>query len=290
MKKTNEIDQEINHVEYAKTLFVDRLAVLTAERDAHRQDTYAEAKQTKQLATFFKAHGLFIVGLHTDTRTKQHYQIAKQIWRAKDVLVPFIRSIADRKRASLVHATADISADDVTSIKNLCDVLAAKEWLSYKKVEDGFEVTPTLTGLQSQFLRSGWSEEITLYLLDKALKSFTASRRLKYKLFWDVKLKRVDPPTHHNVDMQLDLIAEVGDRFYVFETKSGPVLAIEKWVDRTRLFEDKKHRFITCTANEDLDPRIFDPFRLFALPTLESQFKTMLEEDFPVEHSDQTVQ
>lgn len=80
--------------------------------------------------------------------------------------------------------------------------------------------------------------------------------------------------------MQLDLVAQIGGRFYIFEIKSGPILNVDKWVDRSRLFDNEHNRFITCTANEKLDPDIFAPFRLFALPSLEAQFTMMLEEDF----------
>lgn len=48
-----------------------------------------------------------------------------------------------------------------------------------------------------------------------------------------LKRGRGGPPTRKDCDMQLDVAAEVGERFYVFETKSGAVLSIDKWVDRT---------------------------------------------------------
>ncbi len=51
-------------------------------------------------------------------------------------------------------------------------------------------------------------------------------------------------------------------------------------IDRTRLFDGGKNRFITCNADETLNAVIFHPFRLFSLPTLEAQFLEMLQADF----------
>jgi len=49
--------------------------------------------------------------------------------------------------------------------------------------------------------------------------------------------------------------------------------------------DDGKNRFITCTADDKLNPLIFKPFRLFALQTLEEQFAGVLQEDFIVSAS-----
>jgi hypothetical protein len=289
MRSITEITDDIAHIEFTRSLLNERLANLQQERDLLREDKFANERITKKLAEFFKSHGLFIVDLHVGERTEEHYELAKQIWGTRAVLVPFVKSIPKINAETYVYATEGLSAESVNSIRNLCEELSKKQWISYERREDGFVIVPSFTNAQKAFVHFAWSEEITLYLLDKALKAFTEMRHLRHKLFWDVKLKRIDPRTDENVDMQLDLVAQVGDRFYIFETKSGPVLTIEKWVNRTRLFDDGKNRFITCAANEQLDPMIFTPFRLFALPTLEQQFTDMLKEDFPLEQQEAPI-
>lgn len=282
MRTITEIDEEFSHLAYAQALLDERRAAVKQERDLLRDDSFAMATETKRLAAFFKAHGLYIVDLQSGGRSKDHYALAKQMWRSRAVLLPFVKKLSQNKEPSFVYETPSLSVTDKTDLKNLCDMLAKHGWISFKLVPDGFEVAPSLRGVQKQFLSGAWAEEINLYLIDKTLKTFTQSRRQGYKLFWDLKLKRIDSDNDNGHDMQLDLVAEVGDCFYVFETKSGFTLSIAKWVDRTRLFDDDKIRFITCTADEKLNPLIFSPFRLFALPTLEEQFLEMLQADFPV--------
>ncbi len=280
MRAIEEIQKEIAHIEYARAVLDERRTALKTERDQHRADEHATAKVTKRIAEFFKAHGLYIVGLHSGERSKDHYALAKQMWRSRAVLLPFVKKLSQNKEQSFVYETTSLSVTNKTDLKNLCDMLAKNGWISFKTVPEGFEITPSMRGVQKQFLSGAWAEEINLYLIDKTLKTFTQSRRLGYKLFWDLKLKRIDSDKVNGHDMQLDLVAEVGDRFYIFETKSGFVLSIDKWVDRTLLFDDGKNRFITCTADDKLNPLIFSPYRLFALPTLEEQFLKMLQEDF----------
>ena len=87
----------------------------------------------------------------------------------------------------------------------------------------------------------------------------------------------------------IHLVVQIKDRFYVFEVKTGVVLYIDKWVDRTRLFNGENSEYITCTSNEQLEPRTFLPYVLFALPTLEQQFLELLHKDFPRENKKETV-
>ena len=281
MRALDEMENEIAHIDYARTLLDERLTAVKQERDLLREDKFALATETKRLAAFFKAHDLYIVDLQSGGRSKDHYALAKQMWRSRTVLLPFIKQLSKNREPSYVYETQTLSVTDKTDLKNLCDILAKQGWLSFKILADSFEITPSLRGIQKQFISGAWAEQINLYLIDKTLKTFTQSRRQGYKLFWDLKLKRIDSDKDNGHDMQLDLVVEVGDRFYVFETKSGFVLSVDKWVDRTRLFDDGKNRFITCNADETLNSMIFFPFCLFSLPTLEEQFLEMLQADFP---------
>jgi uncharacterized small protein (DUF1192 family) len=292
MKSAEKTCKELAHLEYLRTVLDERLAVIQqeakrcqAEQQRLQDDKYAAKKDTRKLAEFFWARGLFIVNLQTGARTQDQYALAKQLWRARAVCLPFIKALSRNKEASFVYPKQPLSPTETTDIKNLCDTLKKHGYLAYAVRPDGFEISPSLKGTQKYFLSGSWAEEVTLYLIDKALKKFAQKHSLGHRLFWDVKLKRIDSDKDNSHDMQLDLVAEVEDRFYIFETKSGFVLSIDKWVDRTRLFDDGKNRFITCTADDKLNPLIFKPFRLFALQTLEEQFTGVLQEDFIVSAS-----
>lgn len=277
MRSLPEIDADIAHIEYAKSILDEKFEALKTERNLLLDNDYSKDKSTKRLAEFFRQKGRLIVNIHSGERTKTHYSLAKQMWRSREVLLPFIKKLSSNKEKSFLYP---FNNTNKTAIKNLCDVMVKQEWLTYVCNDEQFTITPTLKGTQKFFLSGAWAEEVTLYLLDKTLKEFSKTHSVGHKLFWDIQLKFAGSKKAGHHDMQLDLVAEVGDRFYIFEAKSGFVLSIDKWVDRTRLFDDDKTRFITCTADEKLNPLIFRPFRLFALPTLEDQFLEMLTNDF----------
>ena len=73
--------------------------------------------------------------------------------------------------------------------------------------------------------------------------------------FANVKLKKPDSVNLN--DIQLDLIVQLPESFYIFETKIGTVLAIDKWGDRTKLFASEKNRFITCCADKKTESENF---------------------------------
>lgn len=287
MKSADVLGEELSHLEYLTSLLNERLALIRQETERCQveeqrlnADTFAAKKDTRKLAEFFRARGLFVVNLQKGARTIDQYALAKQLWRARAVCLPFIKALSKNKEPSFVHDKQALSPTETTDIKNLCDTLKKHGYLDYEVKPDGYVIKPSLKGTQKYFLSGAWAEEVTLYLIDKALKKFAQAHSLGHRLFWDVRLKRIDSDKDNSHDMQLDLVAEVEDRFYIFETKSGFVLSIDKWVDRTRLFDDGRNRFITCTADDKLNPLIFKPFRLFALQTLEEQFSGMLQEDF----------
>ena len=80
-------------------------------------------------------------------------------------------------------------------------------------------------------------------------------------------------------DMQLDVVVQLKERFYVFETKTG-ILGIDKWVARAKMFSvDHKSRYITCCADETIPPRLFAPYHLVSLSQLKEKMSEMLEKD-----------
>ncbi len=234
MRTTEQIDLEIDHIEYAKNMLEERLASVKAERDDLREDTFIKDQHTKLLAEFF-------------------------------------------------YKTDKLTPIQINDVKNFCKVLEENKWLKYKYHTHSFKLTPSYTNDQKKFLQSGWSEKASICLIANTLRQFMQSRKLTPKLFWNVELKYIDSKNKNRNDMELDLVAQVEERFYLFEVKSGNNLGIKKWVDRADLFEgkDRNNRFITCTS-EKINYHIFQPYRLFALQEIEELFTKMLEKDFPV--------
>ena len=296
-------NDEIAHLDYAINCQEQQLDCLRAKRsellavrdgavaDMRAQDEYlAEGQtkklakgQTKKLAEFFYAHSMSLVTLQTRNDSQKLYPTAIQIWKCRTISLPFIKHLHRNAKQAFTYDVKNLSPSDLTDLLNLCKELAKKSWLEYQFIrkEGVIEVKPSISGPPKNFLNGGWAEEINLYLIRKALDAFSKTHTIKYKLFWDVKLKSFDSPAEKSHDMQLDLVVEINARFYIFETKSGCTLNIDKWVDRARIFNHDQHRFITCCADENLNYKIFTPFYLFALPTLEEQFADMLKKDFP---------
>lgn len=291
MRTRAEVENELEHIKYAKAMLDGRLVsvneelelVLKAEAERKNADPYAKDKTFGQLAGFFRAHGYSITECHTGARTKDLYKLARQIWEAKEVLCPFIKELAGSKEDLFRYGGAAINPLEFTYLKNLCENLLKLNWITYHVDKSKiFDIKLNPKGFNRNFLQGGWAEEATIYLIDKTLKALSGKRPMKHRLFWDVRLISLHPVQGKTVHMQLDLVAQVEDNFYIFETKAGNVLAIDKWVDRTRLFGSDKSCFITCTTNEHIHPMIFAPYRLFNLPTLEEKFTAMLERDLQI--------
>lgn len=278
-----ELDQNLAHLEYARALLSEKISDLKNQKNEllHEEDEFFTNKKTKKLSAFFFIHQMIIVSVNSGQRSKEFYPIAKHIWRQRETHIPFIKKLSRSLDADFNYETSNLNALEKTDLKNLLDELSKYKLLSYSVQKTHFAIKPLSKGQQRNFFTGGWAEEVTLYLIDKTLKDFSKAHPLKHKLFWDVKLKRFDSRKDNSHDMQLDLVVELEDRFYIFETKSGFILSIDKWVDRSRLFNDDKNLFITCAADENLNPRIFSPYPLFALPSLEKQFMGLLEQAFP---------
>jgi len=293
VRTREEIEKEIEHITYARAMLDGRFdavkeeldAFLKAEADRLSADPLVKEKTFRPLLEFFRLHGYIVHECHTGARTKDLYKLARQIWESKEVLCPFIRELAASKEEIFRYGGESINPLALTHLKNLCENLLMLNWLTYQVDKNkSFDIKPNPKVFNRNFLQGGWAEEATIYLIDKTLKALSARRPVKHRLFWDVRLNSLHAVHGKTVHMQLDLVAQVEDNFYIFETKAGNVLAIDKWVDRTRLFGSEISRFITCTTNEHIHPMLFAPYRLFNLPTLVKHFTTMLERDLQISH------
>jgi len=128
------------------------------------------------------------------------------------------------------------------------------------------------------YFDGGWAEKGLLYLIEKTVNGFSQESRKSHSLFWNVRLAK-DPPWN-TAAFELDSVACVGDRTYVFEVKTGALLPIDKWFAHSRLFErPDRSVYVQCSAG-DFDYRPFMPLHLFSLTNFERLFKARLRKDF----------
>ena len=238
---------------------------------------------TKKLFAFFEEKGYHIISLtEKQSIPRDRSQLASLLTKNRKVLLPFIHILLHSKDESFL--AQDASLEDLNCLLNTCKNFSNRKWINYeydkKEKIIKFKRLADLKGEVKYFLSGIYGEYGTAKLIECALQEFAKEKNgFKYKIFHDIKLKK--PYSDKPNDMQLDLVVQLPEGFYIFETKMGTTLAIDKWVDRTRLFDVEKNHFITCCADETLNPQIFQPFRLFNLEQLKTQLTDLLRQDYP---------
>ena len=244
---------------------------------------FRNKRSTKKLFAFFEEKGYHIISLTEKQQIpRDRSQLASLLTEKRKVLFPFIQSLLYREDESF--SADEFSLEDLSYLLNTCKNFSNRKWISYeydkKEKIVKFKRLADFKGEVKHFLSGIFGEYGTAKLIEQTLQDFANEKNgFKYKIFHDIKLKK--PESAHPIDMQLDLVIQLPGGFYIFETKMGEVLAIDKWVDRTRLFASEKNRFITCCADENLNPKIFQPFRLFNLEQLKTQLTDLLQQDYP---------
>ena len=246
-------------------------------------EKFRNSRSTQKLFSFFEEKGYHIISLtEKQSIPRDRSQLALLLTKNRKPLFPFINVLLHSKDEAF--SVQDFSLESLNSLLNICKNFSNRKWIDYKydKKEKiiQFARLDDLKGEVKQFLSGIFGEYGTAKLIEQALQEFAKEKNgFKYKIFHDIKLKK--PESAHLNDMQLDLVVQLPEGFYIFETKMGKTLAIDKWVDRTRLFAGEKNRFITCCTDETLNPIIFKPFRLFNLELLKTQLADLLRQDYP---------
>lgn len=245
-------------------------------------EKFRNSRSTKKLFPFFEDKGYHIISLtEKQSIPRERSQLASLLTKNRKILFPFIKVLIHGKDETF--PVENESQETLTCLLNICKNFSDRKWISYgynkKEKIINFKRLDDLKG-EEQFLTGIYGEYETAKLIEQALQEFAKEKNgFKYKIFHDIKLKKLHSQKQN--DMQLDLAVQLPEGFYIFETKMGKTLAIDKWVDRTRLFASGKNRFITCCADETLNPKIFQPFRLFNLEQLKTQLTDLLQKDYP---------
>lgn len=258
------------------------LADARAEREAIAAFLAEERpKALRTLAHFFAEHGLLLRKWGTG-KPPEDYALVKTIWAGYDVLAPFLRETV---RQVTLHAETfpypplpepPLPKHDKGRLLTFCAALEKRGMLTAR--DEGESLTIELRKRDTKFINGGWGERVTLYLVDKTLKTFAQKQHLPHRLFWNLHLHA---PRSEQPEMELDVVAQVGDRFYIFETKTGETLNVVKWVERSQRLGTDRSIFLTCTPRDEINPRYFLPCRLIPFSRLEEIFGAMLRRDFP---------
>ena len=287
MTTRQELQQRIGALELSRDLLDSEIAEARAAlrkieegiEKKWRENPFAADRATKSLAAYFRELGYFLVGCENLNTETPFYQISKQIWKQQEVVRPFLRALFKHRAVPFVYPLTDVPADRKNSLINLCKVMQNNEWMTFSHDKSELRIQPSFPKSKLSFLNGGWAEDANRYFVYKVLGDYAKNHKLKYKVFWDVRLKQIDSDKNNSNDMQLDLVAQINDFYYVFETKSG-TLGLQKWVERAAIFNLHRNRFLICSAAPvPLDPAFFKPYRLLTLDRLEEELPKLLDAD-----------
>ena len=241
-------------------------------------DSFFKERKTRKLASFFAELGYRILEFTKKEQSLSSKQAALLMFRIKGYAVPIFS-----KFVAKAHQKQDVPLDGLepevkTTFLQLCDAFERLGWIETERGKHEITICRLDDKEAAQFWFGGWAEVVNRSLVESTLQDFAKKHKCPFDIFFDMKLATIESEKETS-DMQLDIIAQLKDRFYIFETKTG-ILGIDKWVARAKMFTvDQKSRYITCCADETIPPYLFDPYQLVPLSQLKEQMTRMLEED-----------
>ena len=270
----------IEKLAFARDVLQEQINERIAARNAQilEADSFFKARKTKLLAKYVGALGFRILDYKGKEKSSPEASAAKLMFRIKDRAVPIFKDLAKKDNRESVVGFGDFGPEEKSTLIQLCEAFKGFGWISVERSRTELKIKRGRKNQAIQFWNGGWAEIVNRAIIESTLQAFAKEYKLSYDIFYDVKLVRL-ASEKGSPDMQLDEVARVGNRFYVFETKTG-ALAIDKWVDRAKLFScDYKSRFITCCIDEKIPTQWFRPFYLVPLGRLEAEMSKWLAGD-----------
>ena len=242
-------------------------------------DSFYRERKTRRLSAYFSELGFRIVSYVGKEQVLVETRAANLLFKIKEIAMPVFKKLVAKSSKEILVELDGFDGVAKSSLLQLCDAFEKLNWIKTERTKHALRIVRLNDTVATCFWRGSWAEYVNRSLVVKTLQAFANSCKFRFDVFYDIKLARWEP-TGNPVDMQLDLVAQLADRFYVFDTKTG-VLCIDKWVDRARMFgADQRSRFITCCADESIPPRLFEPYILIPLGQLETRLMDVLNEDF----------
>jgi hypothetical protein len=271
---------DIEKLAFARDVLQEQIDARVVARDAQilDADPFFKARKTRLLAKYVGGLGFRILDYKSKEKPSQEASAAKLMFRIKDRAVPIFKDMAKKVNRESVVDFGDFGPEEKSTLIQLCEAFKGFGWISVERSRTKLKIKRGRKNQAIQFWNGGWAEIVNRAIIESTLQAFAKEHKLSYDIFYDVKLVRL-ASEKVSPDMQLDVVARVDDRFYVFETKTG-TLGIDKWVDRAKLFSrDQKSRFITCCIDEKIPTQWFRPFCLVPLVRLEEEMLKWLAAD-----------
>ena len=245
-------------------------------------DSFYRERKTRRLAAYFSDLGFRIVSCVGKEQVLVETRAANLLFKIKEIAMPVFKKLVAKSSKEILVELDGFDGVAKSSLLQLCDAFEKLNWIKTERTKHALRSVRLNDTVATCFWHGSWAEYVNRSLVVKTLQTFANTRKFRFDVFYDIELAKWET-TGNPVDMQLDLVAQLADRFYVFDTKTG-VLCIDKWVDRARMFgADQRSRFITCCADEDIPPRLFEPYILIPLGQLETRLMDVLNEDYSPE-------
>lgn len=235
---------------------------------------------TADLSDFMKRKG-FVITNESDLGLEPSdcYGLARQVYKNKAVLVPFLTEMA----LAIPEPCLKYTPSDSTKanfLRNFLDGLMKKELIPGYDVEQlTFKVQLPQDELTRRYFRSEWAEHCFRHVISSVVADYCNERGFRYVLFSNVHIKK---EKESNEFTELDLVVQIEKRFYAFEVKSGSRVNIIQWAAREKAFVDKSGDFkvVVCTIFDNIPAPIFDPQLLMTIGGIKRRLKKQLKEDF----------
>lgn len=285
----DEIRRKIDGLDYSISLLMKEREFLWRElfREDLNRNQYACEKQTRRTAEFFFERNFLIVNLkksepNADDRA---YDLAKNFGDHYNTIIPFLKCLSENfksKSATFTYQTDSLGNSQENDLYNICTTMCDLKWIDVKRSDAGLNIEKIeVPKKYRNFLFDGkWTEYYNRYLIRKVLSSYASKNHVsRYNIYWNVELHELSSE-EGKVDKELDIVVELNDRFYIFETKSGEI-PFGKLIDNARLFDSSNSRYILCTLQKGWKQCHFEPHCLFPFPQLEKNLNDLLDKDFP---------
>ena len=241
-------------------------------------DSFFKERKTRKLASFVAELGYRILDFTKKEQPLSTKRAALLMFRIKGYAVPIFKKFVAKTCRKQDIPLDGLEPEVKTTFLQLCDAFERLGWIATERGKHEITICRLNDKVAAQFWFGGWAEVVNRSLVESTLQDFAKEHKCKFDIFFDVKLAKIELEKAAP-DMQLDIIAQLKDRFYIFETKTG-ILGIDKWVARAKMFTvDQKSRFITCCADETILPYLFEPYKLLPLNQLKEKMTRMLAED-----------
>ena len=241
-------------------------------------DSFFKERKTRKLASFVAELGYRILDFTKKEQPLSTKRAALLMFRIKEYAVPIFKKFVAKTCRERDVSLDGLEPEVKTTFLQLCDAFERLGWIETERTKHEITIRRLNDKEAAQFWHGSWAEVVNRSLVESTLQDFAKEHKCPFDVFFNVKLAKIDS-SEISPDMELDIIAQLRDRFYIFETKTG-ILGIDKWVARAKMFSvDQKSRFITCCADETIPPYLFDPYQLVPLSQLKEQMTRMLKED-----------